>query len=76
MRPAWYSLDSIPFDKMWTDDKLWYPYLLTNKSFYGYVKFKNMTDILDYELKEVKSISDIDIPKTPTSLSASSTQSS
>lgn len=33
MSPCWYSEDAIPFEKMWPDDPLWFPYLLNNKKF-------------------------------------------
>ena len=69
MRPAWYALDNIPYDNMWADDRFWYPYLLSNKSFYGYVKFKDMVEMLDYEFREVKTIDEIDIPTAPMTLS-------
>ncbi|MFA7252553.1 MAG: 8-oxo-dGTP diphosphatase [Candidatus Paceibacterota bacterium] len=25
MRPEWFSLDSIPFSQMWSDDEYWFP---------------------------------------------------
>lgn len=28
MSPNWYNLDSIPYDKMWKDDKYWLPRVL------------------------------------------------
>lgn len=31
MRPAWFALDKIPYDKMWADDKYWLPLVLENK---------------------------------------------
>lgn len=30
----WVSLDAIPFDKMWDDDRLWVPLLLAGKRFH------------------------------------------
>jgi 8-oxo-dGTP diphosphatase/2-hydroxy-dATP diphosphatase len=35
MRPQWYNEDEIPFEKMWADDPLWFPYLLEDKSVVG-----------------------------------------
>jgi hypothetical protein len=28
MKPEWFSIDEIPFDKMWEDDKYWMPRIL------------------------------------------------
>lgn len=35
MKPQWFSVDEIPYDDMWTDDKLWMPLLLNGKKFKG-----------------------------------------
>jgi len=52
MKPAWFSLPSelnpqdkdntyppIPLDKMWADDRLWFPLLFAKKSFAGRADF-------------------------------------
>lgn len=33
MRPQWFREDAIPYDHMWTDDKLWLPKLLAGQRF-------------------------------------------
>lgn len=33
--PLWTSLDAIPFDEMWADDRAWLPHLLAGRSFRG-----------------------------------------
>ena len=33
MRPAWFSIDQIPFENMWSDDQYWMPMLLAGKRF-------------------------------------------
>lgn len=35
MKPEWFNIEYIPFDKMWPDDKYWFPVLLDNKKFEG-----------------------------------------
>ncbi|BFZ02641.1 hypothetical protein BsWGS_05680 [Bradybaena similaris] len=53
MRPQWYSEESIPFNQMWPDDRMWFPYMLANRQFEGYFLFKGMDVILNHWLKEV-----------------------
>lgn len=31
MRPVWYARDSIPYDQMWSDDRLWLPKVLAGE---------------------------------------------
>jgi 8-oxo-dGTP diphosphatase/2-hydroxy-dATP diphosphatase len=33
MKPEWFNIDEIPFDKMWEDDPLWFPSMLKNEKF-------------------------------------------
>lgn len=35
MRPQWFELDKIPFEKMWGDDVHWYPLFLRREKFAG-----------------------------------------
>jgi 8-oxo-dGTP diphosphatase/2-hydroxy-dATP diphosphatase len=35
MKPQWFSIDQIPFDEMWSDDRYWVPLLLDGKKFKG-----------------------------------------
>ncbi|KAI8329275.1 NUDIX hydrolase domain-like protein, partial [Choanephora cucurbitarum] len=39
MKPEWFALDAIPFDKMWSDDKFWFPILLSHQLFTGHFHF-------------------------------------
>jgi len=58
MRPKWFSVEVIPYQKMWPDDKYWLPMLLKGKKFKGkfYFQDQNNTDkITNYRLEEVKS---------------------
>ena len=34
-RPEWFPLDQIPFDRMWPDDRHWFPLMLAGQSFHG-----------------------------------------
>ena len=51
MLPKWFNINEIPFDNMWPDDKMWFPYLIDKKYFEGYMLFEGHTKILDYKLE-------------------------
>lgn len=53
MRPEWFELDAVPFDRMWPDDEHWYPMFLEGKTFTGTFWFTNTTTIVRHELREV-----------------------
>lgn len=53
MRPLWFDLKAVPFDKMWPDDKHWYPLFLEGKKFEGTFWFTETTTIVKHELREV-----------------------
>ncbi len=44
MRPEWFTFDAIPFERMWPDDRHWFPYLLSNKQFRGVFQFDRPSD--------------------------------
>lgn len=52
MKPEWFQLDKIPFDKMWLDDKFWFPFLLAGKNFQGYFLFRGHNEILSHRVVE------------------------
>ncbi|CAF1642628.1 unnamed protein product, partial [Didymodactylos carnosus] len=31
MKPQWFDINALPYDQMWQDDVLWYPYYLKQK---------------------------------------------
>ncbi|MDF7806710.1 8-oxo-dGTP diphosphatase [Pontiellaceae bacterium B12219] len=33
--PLWYSIDNLPFERMWQDDHIWFPYMLEGRQFSG-----------------------------------------
>ena len=50
-KPLWFSLEEIPYERMWEDDRLWLPMLLRGERFQGRWLFDDDT-MLDYELLE------------------------
>jgi len=55
MRPRWFGLDEIPFDRMWPDDRHWFPLFLSGRRFTGEFLFDGEQTILDWTLTEVGS---------------------
>ena len=56
MKPEWFLIKDIPYEKMWSDDKYWIPLFLENKIFKAKFIFDDKDNVLNYKLKEVKEI--------------------
>lgn len=56
MKPQWFDTAEIPFDKMWPDDKHWFPLFLAGKKFTGKFLFGKGDTILEYDLKVVSEV--------------------
>ncbi len=52
MKPEWFGISEIPFEKMWPDDKYWFPLFLEGKKFNGRFLFDEQNVILEHELHE------------------------
>ncbi|RJO59938.1 8-oxo-dGTP diphosphatase [candidate division WS5 bacterium] len=50
MRPQWFPIEDIPYDKMWESDKIWLPLLLEGKKFRGRFDFKG-GKLVNHKLK-------------------------
>lgn len=48
-RPAWFSLNQIPYDQMWDDDKYWYPDALAGKKFKKRFYFDKDNKVIKFE---------------------------
>jgi len=54
MKPEWFDVNKIPYDKMWDDDQYWMPWLLGDRKFEGIFKFGVDNKVRQYMLKEIK----------------------
>jgi 8-oxo-dGTP pyrophosphatase MutT (NUDIX family) len=52
MKPAWFSLDQIPYNKMWDDDNYWLPLFLANKKFEADFVFDDNDKVIKHEIRE------------------------
>ncbi|KAL2644834.1 hypothetical protein R1flu_012421 [Riccia fluitans] len=57
MAPAWFPVADIPYDRMWSDDSIWYPLLLTGQQFKGDFFFTNTTTLTGHTIEVVDSVS-------------------
>lgn len=53
MKPQWFDVSNIPFPQMWVDDKIWFPYMFSGKTFYAKFLFRGHDEIIDYKIHEV-----------------------
>jgi 8-oxo-dGTP diphosphatase len=38
--PLWFPIDELPFERMWADDSVWFPYMLEGRPFRLYALFE------------------------------------
>jgi len=55
MAPEWFSLDEIPYEKMWADDKFWLPRILKGEKVEADFVFKEGETIDKHAIKVVRS---------------------
>ncbi|XP_023951699.2 oxidized purine nucleoside triphosphate hydrolase [Bicyclus anynana] len=56
MSPKWFPYTEIPFEDMWPDDVIWFPYMLKDKLFFGKFHYKGYDTILNYNVEELESM--------------------
>lgn len=62
MKPEWFKIKDIPYEKMWSDDKFWFPLFLAGKKFKGTFLFDQPSTkeysakIIEQKLDEVEEI--------------------
>ena len=53
MRPQWFSVNEIPLESMWPDDRYWLPLFLEGKRFKGEFLFQDFNTILEYKVEKL-----------------------
>ena len=48
MKPKWFKIGSLPYKKMWPDDTLWFPLVLSGQTLEASFRFKNNGQIGSY----------------------------
>ena len=51
MKPKWFEEDSVPYQSMWLDDELWYPYMFRNQKFTAYFLFDGHDKMLNHNIE-------------------------
>jgi ADP-ribose pyrophosphatase YjhB (NUDIX family) len=51
MTPRWYAFESVPYAKMWADDRLWLPKVLRGEHIDGDFTFSGMETIVQYDIR-------------------------
>lgn len=51
MKPQWFEISKIPFDKMWPDDVFWFPIFFEGKKFTGKFYFNANEELISHDIK-------------------------
>lgn len=56
MRPEWFEIQFIPYQQMWSGDKLWLPFAIKRQKFRGEIFYDSPEEnnILDYKISIVE----------------------
>jgi len=53
MKPGWFPIDDLPFDKMWVDDKIWLARVLAGETLKGeFIFAADQKTILKHSIKK------------------------
>ncbi len=53
MKPGWFKLNEIPYEKMWDDDKYWLPRILAGETINANFDFNVEGKVTKYEIKTI-----------------------
>lgn len=51
MRPFWFGIDDLPYDRMFEDDQYWLPHVLEGKQVSGYFEFDENWNLLSHRVE-------------------------
>lgn len=51
MRPQWFALNAIPFDSMWPDAQLWFPWMLRGESFIADIRVEAGNKVISHSIR-------------------------
>ena len=54
MKPEWFDIDKIPYDKMFEDDRYWLPLVLEGKKVNGFFEFDDNFQLLSHKVEVVE----------------------
>ena len=52
MKPEWFDETAIPYEKMFTDDQYWLPYVLNGKKINGFFEFDKEWNLISHKIEE------------------------
>ena len=55
--PLWVPVDQIPFERMWADDEIWFPYMLAGERFCGRALFDDDA-LLGHDIAPARALPD------------------
>ncbi|MDD3487121.1 MAG: 8-oxo-dGTP diphosphatase [Candidatus Moranbacteria bacterium] len=53
MKPQWFGVSDLPWDKMWDDDRIWYLLFLEGKKFEGNFLFDGNEKVIRHEIEVI-----------------------
>ncbi len=53
MKPQWFPVSEIPYEKMWQDDILWLPQVLAGEHLKGTFSFDEQDNMLTHQVEEI-----------------------
>ncbi len=53
MEPKWFSIDKLPYDQMFLDDRYWLPLILEGKKIKAFFEFDEEWNLVFHEVQEV-----------------------
>ena len=56
MLPKWFSVNKIPYNEMWDDDKYWLPLFLAGKKFKGKFLFDDNDKVISQEINLINNL--------------------